>query len=167
MIYMSKKYIHISDFVETRNHPHHHSMNFETPPAPTTKFLLPSKFPPNDILQRQNEPHSSQSLQEKFFKLFKLWGFLGQSSQIQSTFRHIFRKYFHQFCDIEKNVKNIVSQKCNWIIFLNFSCFFYKIKIHKVQFNFWTLVLVLKFPTLLYIKNYQAKQGRLLSRSML
>ena len=37
----------ISSHVETRNHHHHHSMNFETPPAPTTKFgfLLPSKFP--------------------------------------------------------------------------------------------------------------------------
>ena len=55
--------------VETRNHHHHHSMNFETPPAPTTKFLLPSKFSSNSCDKDKNE-NPLQVCKRKYFRFY-------------------------------------------------------------------------------------------------
>ena len=61
--------IFVKSHVETRNHHHHHSMNFETPPAPTTKFLLPSKFSSNSCDKDKNE-NPLQVCKRKYFRFY-------------------------------------------------------------------------------------------------
>ena len=63
--------IFVKSHVETRNHHHHHSMNFETPPAPTTKFLLPSKFSSNSCDKDKNE-NPLQVCKRKYFRFYNV-----------------------------------------------------------------------------------------------
>ena len=119
MIYMSKKYIHISDFVETRNHPHHHSMNFETPPAPTTKFL-PACFAAALKIDNKDKPSSNlEKIKRIASKTISILLFLAQVTHFFCSFNS--SDHTFTLCIDICRSKNLLPLTLNLTVTLNIS----------------------------------------------